>query len=181
MRPESAHLCAAGSSMRLASCDSWLLLLVSTMLGRRCSSLREGGGGVWEALVEQDLGTRAVGGQLSSPASSADEFEQGTTEMEMERPWPPPPACRGAPLVKLGKGTVGEKTSPSCWVSGRRSSTSTSPGGSISKLRHSADPCEPVLRNKRVQRMNDCHFTPLNLYFLIVTKTCSQLYKVKFC
>lgn len=109
------HLCAAGSSMRLASCDSWLLLLVSTMLGRRCSSLREGGGGVWEALVEQDLGTRAVGGQLMSPDSSADESEQGTTEMEMERPWPPPPPCRGGPLVKLGKGTVGEKTSLS-WL-----------------------------------------------------------------
>lgn len=32
--------------MRLPSWDSWLLLRVRVMLGSRCSTLREGGGGV---------------------------------------------------------------------------------------------------------------------------------------
>lgn len=135
--------------MRLASCDSWLLLLVSTMLGKRCSSLREGGGGVWEALAERDLGVRAVRGQPSSPAPSADEAEQGTTEMEMERPWPPP--CRGG-LPELRKETLGEKTSLSCWVSGRRSFTS--PAGLTSS------PCQSAFVS-----MYFCYFFSFNISF----------------
>lgn len=40
------YLLVGGSSIRFPSWDSWLLLRVRVMLGRRCSTLREGGGGV---------------------------------------------------------------------------------------------------------------------------------------
>lgn len=42
----STYLLVGVSSMRLPSWDSWLLLRVRAMLGSRCSTLREGGGGV---------------------------------------------------------------------------------------------------------------------------------------
>lgn len=58
--------------------------------------MREGGGGVWEGLAVRVFGARVAGGVLSSRVkvsviSSADmsglwSSEQGTTDMEMERP-----------------------------------------------------------------------------------------------
>lgn len=58
--------------------------------------MREEGGGVWEDLRGRVFGARVVGGLLgswlkASLISSADmsvlwSIEQGTTEMEMERP-----------------------------------------------------------------------------------------------
>lgn len=42
----NTYLLAGGSSMRLPSWDSWLLLRVRVILGSRCSTLRDGGGGV---------------------------------------------------------------------------------------------------------------------------------------
>lgn len=117
------HLCVAGSSMRLASCNSWLLVLVSAMLGRSCSSLREVSGGVWEVLAVCVFEARVAGGVLCSGAKASSvnvhvsgprSFEHGTTDMEMERPWVPV----GSWCVKgLGRGLMGEKASLSSWGS----------------------------------------------------------------
>lgn len=71
----NTHLLGAGSSMRLASCDSWLLLRVSEMLGSSCSSLREGGGGVrgvclvllLEGGVAEICGEEGKASDMSSP------------------------------------------------------------------------------------------------------------------
>lgn len=77
--------------MRLASWDSWLLLLISVMLGNSCRSLRAVGG-VWELLVGGALEARAGGGALGSASAPSLESwglrvsEHGTTDMEMERP-----------------------------------------------------------------------------------------------
>lgn len=110
--------------MRLASWDSWLLLLVRLMLGKSCSSLRDGGGGVCEDLVVRVFETRLGGGVLGSGVkasgiSSVDMYllcssEQGTTDMEMERPWLAV-GCRGwEGLQTLERGLMGEKASLSC-------------------------------------------------------------------
>ncbi len=121
------HLCVAGSSMRLASCDSWLLLLISAMLGRSCSSLREGGGGVWEGLAVRVFEARVAGGVLdsrlkASVISSADMWglwssEQGTTDMERERPWVLVGWVGVEGLPELEGGLMGEKAPLSCWGS----------------------------------------------------------------
>ena len=47
---EVTYLFVGVSSMRLPSCDSWLLLRVRVMLGRRWSTFLEGGGGVQGGL-----------------------------------------------------------------------------------------------------------------------------------
>lgn len=81
------HRGVPGSSMRLASWDSWLLLLISVMLGNSCRSLRAVGG-VWELLVGGALGVRALG-STSAPSAESSGLrvsEHGTTDMEMERP-----------------------------------------------------------------------------------------------
>lgn len=86
--------------------------------------MREGGGGVWEGLAERVFEARAVGGVLGSRVkvsviSSGDmyglcSFEQGTTDMEMERPWVLV-GCRGVEgLSELERGLVGERELPSC-------------------------------------------------------------------
>lgn len=89
--------------------------------------MREGSGGVWEGLAARVLEALAAGGvpgsgPKASGISSADteglcSVEQGTTEMETERPWAPG-GCRGASeLPKPERGLTGEKASLSCWGS----------------------------------------------------------------
>lgn len=92
------------------------------MLGRSCSSLREGGGGVWEGLAERVFEAHVTGGVVGSRVkvsfiSSSDmyglcSFEQGTTDMEMERPWVLV-GCRGVE----GLPELEWRELPSCWGS----------------------------------------------------------------
>lgn len=95
--------------MRLPSWDSWLLLRVRVMLGRRCSTLRDGGGGVqggfsrcrrfeggvmggvevrpWSrAARAKDMGNGSVRG-LSPWICDASASGVGTADTEPERGW----------------------------------------------------------------------------------------------
>lgn len=91
------------------------------MLGRSCSSLREGGGGVWEGLLVCVFEARVAGGLLGSrvKASSVSmqalwSAEQGTTDMEMERPWVLVGFRGRGGLTEMEGGPMGEKTLLSC-------------------------------------------------------------------
>lgn len=84
----NAYLLGGGSSMRLPSWDSWLLLRVRVMFGSRCSTLRDGGGGVHGGFSRWRL---LDGGVM------------GGVEV---RPW-----SRAARAKGIGKGSV---RGPSC-------------------------------------------------------------------
>lgn len=122
--PSKTYLRVPGSSLRLVGCESWLLFFVSAILGSSCNSLREGGGGVWEDLNVWVFETCVSEGVLDSKENGSLMFsvgtvglwssEQGTTDIEMERPWLLLGFNEVKGLPELKEGLIGEKGLLSC-------------------------------------------------------------------
>ncbi|KAG9341385.1 hypothetical protein JZ751_019192 [Albula glossodonta] len=80
---QDAYLLRRGSSILLPSWDSWLLLRVRVMFGRRCRTFREGGGGVQGGLSRcRRLEGGVMGGVAACPWMRPGRGEEGVNGSE---------------------------------------------------------------------------------------------------